>query len=86
MVDCTLDQVWRQYEIEHRRDISIKEVSEKTGLTRDTISNMRNGKTARFDAHVIAALAEFFEFEPGQPVPFLVVREVEYDKEKTAQE
>jgi len=74
MVDCTLDQVWRQYELDNRKNLTVDEVAQATGLHRDTIANLRNRKTHRYDRHVIAKIAEFFKAEEGKPVPFLVVR------------
>jgi transcriptional regulator with XRE-family HTH domain len=85
MVDCTLDQLWRQFEIEQRRDLKIEEVAQATGIHRDTISNLKNRKTNRFDADVLAKVAEFFGVKDGEPIPFLIVRYMgESAKEKAA--
>jgi len=77
MIDCILDQVWRQYEINNRRTLTIGEVSAGTGVHRDVVSRMRRGITGRYDSDVVARLAQFFGAKEGEPVPFLVVRYVE---------
>jgi transcriptional regulator with XRE-family HTH domain len=84
MVDCILDQIWRQYELDNRVDLKIEEVSEATGIHRDTISRIRHRKTKRFDADVLAKLAEFFGVPEGEPVPFLIVRYIDEDAKKGA--
>jgi hypothetical protein len=77
MIDCILDQIWRQYEIDNRRTLTIGEVAEGTGIHRDVISRMRRGLTGRYDSDVVARLSQFFGVREGEPVPFLVVRYVE---------
>ena len=86
MLDCILDQTWREYELKHRIDLKVEHVAKQTGINRDTISRLRRGKTHRYDADVLAKLAEFFGVPEGQPVPFLIVRYVDDKdaKEKAA--
>lgn len=73
MIKCELDRIWRQREAELNRDITFLEVSEKTGINRDTISRLFNRKTDRYDSEVVAKIAEFFGVQNGQPIPFLVL-------------
>lgn len=47
------------------RRYSIKEVHEKTGLSRGTISGLYNNKATRVDYETIAKLCELFECEVG---------------------
>ncbi len=84
MIDCILDQVWRQYEINNRCDLTIEQVAKSTKIHRDTIANLKNGKTSRYDADVIARVAEFFGAKEGEPVPFLVVRYMAGDEKHKA--
>ena len=70
-VKSTLFQFWKQKELELGRTISITEVSNATGLHRDTIRRLLDDETTRFDKPVISGLCKFFEVPPGL-VPFLV--------------
>ena len=47
------------------RRYSIKDVREKTGLSRGTISNLYNDKATRIDYDTIAKLCELFGCEVG---------------------
>ena len=47
------------------RRYSIKDVHEKTGLSRGTISSLYNDKATRVDYETIAKLCELFECEVG---------------------
>ena len=44
---------------------SIKDVHEKTGLSRGTISSLYNDKATRVDYETLAKLCELFECEVG---------------------
>jgi len=72
VVKSELLKLWRQKEVEIGRIITVSEVVEATGLSRETVTNFKSGQTARFDASVIAKLCDFFGVATGQPVPFLV--------------
>ena len=72
MVKSELLKLWRQRELEIGRIITVSEVVEATGLSRETVTNFRSGHTTRYDAPVIAKLCDFFGVAKGQPVPFLV--------------
>lgn len=52
-------------QIKERRNISLSEVSEATGITRKTLYSWENNKVNRFDVPVINALCEYFGIEPG---------------------
>ncbi len=65
----TLFQYWKLKEAEWERSITIKEISEATGLSRNTIKNLRDGDTTRYDNEVIDAFCKFFKVPKG-PIPF----------------
>lgn len=58
-------------QVEWGREITIKEISENTGLSRTTVSKILNSQTNRIDEGTIIALCKFFKVPPG-PVPFIV--------------
>jgi transcriptional regulator with XRE-family HTH domain len=64
-------KLWNAKEAREGRRITLTEVSEVTGLAPETIRNLRNDKTRRFDEDVLLALCSFFDVPPG-PVPFIV--------------
>jgi transcriptional regulator with XRE-family HTH domain len=66
-----LNDFWTQQEIEWRRTITVTEVSDATGVSRDTLTRWRNGTITRYDEGIISKLCEFFDIPPG-PIPFLV--------------
>lgn len=59
---------------EWEREIPIKELVEKTGISRATITRLLSSskKQTRIDEATISALCKFFKVEPGSPVPFLL--------------
>lgn len=57
---------------------SIKDVHEKTGLSRGTISNLYNDRVRRIDYYTIAKLCELFNCDVSS---LLVVEEQSIDKE-----
>lgn len=77
MVKSELLKLWRQREVERGQIITVAEVSKATGLSRETVTNLKNGVTTRYDASVVGAICKFFGLQPGQPVPFLVFQMVE---------
>lgn len=72
MIKNELFTMWKNAELSWGRDIDVKEVAEATGLNWETVSNLKEGKTTRYDANVIAKICQFFGVQPGQPVPFLI--------------
>ena len=64
-------QLWTSKEQRENRRITATEVSEKTGLSPDTIRKLRANATTRFDVSVLIALCRFFDV-PAGPVPFIV--------------
>lgn len=54
------------------REIQIKEIVETTGLSRDTVSRLWNGKAKNANEGTIFALCQFFKIPKGQPVPFVL--------------
>jgi len=49
---------------------TIKELSEKTGISLKTLYSMSNEKTTRLDFKTITKLCEFFGFEIGELLVF----------------
>ncbi len=52
--------------VKERRNISLQEVAEKTGVTRQALYKWENNRVNRFDVPVINALCQYFGIEPGQ--------------------
>ena len=72
MVRNELGALWRKKELEWGRIVTVQEVAKATGLNWETVDNLKAGRTARFDAKVVAQLCKFFDVREGEPVPFLV--------------
>jgi putative transcriptional regulator len=51
--------------VKERRNISLQEVAEKTGVSRRALYAWENNRVNRFDVPVINALCEYFGIEPG---------------------
>jgi transcriptional regulator with XRE-family HTH domain len=66
-----LAQYKLQKQAEWGREITIKEMAEATGVSRDTISRLLKGTPTRIDKNTIYALCKFFDV-PSGPVPFIV--------------
>lgn len=66
-----LFEYWKNYELEIGRAVPISEIVKGTGLHRETVVNLIEKKTSRYDEPVIEKICEFFNVPPG-PVPFMV--------------
>lgn len=66
-----LFEFWKEIETKQRREISVAEVAEATGLSRHTITRFKNGDTNRFDGETIDKLCAFFGI-PAGPIPFII--------------
>ena len=64
-------QLWKDEEKTIGTPLKLGDASEITGLAPETIRNIRDGKTQRFDAPVMAKLCRLLDVPPG-PVPFIV--------------
>jgi len=51
--------------VKERRNISLQEVAESTGISRQALYKWENNKVNRFDTPVINALCQYFGIEPG---------------------
>jgi len=51
--------------VKERRNISLQEVAEETGISRQALYKWENNKVNRFDVPVIDALCRYFGVEPG---------------------
>lgn len=70
-IKVTLFQFWKQKEAEWGRTITVTEVAESTGVSRDTLTRLRGGRTDRPSLDVTDELCKFFKV-PSGPVPFLI--------------
>lgn len=52
--------------IKERRNISLQEVAEATGVSRRALYAWENNRVNRFDVPVINALCQYFGIEPGE--------------------
>jgi putative transcriptional regulator len=52
--------------IQERRNISLQEVAQATGVSRQSLYKWENNSVNRFDVPVINALCQYFGIEPGQ--------------------
>ncbi len=64
-------QLWKDKEKSLGMSMSLSLASELTGLANETIRNVRDGKTQRFDAPIIAKLCNLLDISPG-PIPFII--------------
>ncbi len=58
-------------QVQWGREITIKEISEGSGVSRDTVSRALSGTLTRIDESTVLAFCKFFKVPPG-PVPFIV--------------
>lgn len=70
-IKVTLFEFWKQKEIERGQPITVTEVAKATGISRDTLTRLKGGKTDRPDLEVLSKLCKYFNIPPGY-VPFLV--------------
>lgn len=73
MVKSELITLWTEKERREQRRITLTEIAEATGLSHETIRNIRDNKTSRFDEPVIVELCKYFDVPNGSSVPFLTV-------------
>ena len=57
--------------VKERRNISLQEVAEKTGVSRKTLYAWENNRVNRFDVPVIDALCTYFDIEAGELIQFI---------------
>jgi transcriptional regulator with XRE-family HTH domain len=60
-----------QKQAEWGREILIKDIASATGLSRDTVSRMWNGKVRNASEDTLFALCQFFGVPKGEPIPFV---------------
>lgn len=57
--------------IQEKRNISLQEVAEKTGISRKTLYAWENNTVTRFDLSVLSALCLYFGINPGDLLQFI---------------
>jgi transcriptional regulator with XRE-family HTH domain len=57
--------------VKERRNVSLQEVAEKTGISRKTLWAWENNRVSRFDVSVIDALCTYFDVESGVLIQFI---------------
>lgn len=72
MIKNELESLWRKKELEWGRIVTVQEVAKATGLNWETVDNLKSGRTARYDATVVARICQFFDVPEGEPIPFLI--------------
>ena len=60
MIVSNLFDIWTSKEQEMGRRLTLKTVSEATGISQPTLSRWMNGQVRRFGSKTIQALCEFF--------------------------
>jgi len=53
-------------QVKERRNISLSEVAEVTGVSRQALYKWENNKVNRFDTPVINAICQYFGIQPGE--------------------
>ncbi len=53
-------------QVKERRNISLSEVAEVTGVSRQALYKWENNKVNRFDTPVINAICKYFDIQPGE--------------------
>ena len=53
-------------QIKERRNISLQEVAEETGIARQTLYKWENNSVNCFDTPIINALCQYFVVKPGE--------------------
>jgi putative transcriptional regulator len=51
---------------EEKRNISLQEVEEITGISRQSLYKWKNNSIERFEMRVLNALCKYFDVEPGK--------------------
>ena len=72
-------ELWKDKEKSLGKPLNLTDAAQITKLAPETIRKIREGKTTRFDAPVIAKLCQLLDLPPG-PVPFIV-----YDEGSTSE-
>lgn len=73
VVTSDLAAFWANKEAEKGRSISVYEVAKSLGVAWETVANLKDGKTSRFDSNIIGKVCQYFDVPDGAPVPFLKV-------------
>jgi putative transcriptional regulator len=62
-----------QKRMKEKRRISISEVSERTGINRQSLQAWENNTVSRFDLVIMDALCEYFDCQPGDLFEYIPV-------------
>ena len=65
MIQCQLKVILAQREVEDKAPYTISELAQATGLTRQTLYNLANNVTGRYDEHVLDSLCQVLGVQVG---------------------
>ena len=65
MIRSQLKVILAQREVNDRPPYTISELASSTGLSRQTLYNLANNVTTRYDRHVLDALCKVLEIDVG---------------------
>jgi putative transcriptional regulator len=71
MIVNRLEQVMLEFAAQHGRRITLRDVSQATGLAESTISRIMSGKHTRLDYSTLDKLCEYFQCQPGDLLTFV---------------
>jgi len=69
---------------QEKRNISLQEVEEATGISRQALYKWKNNSIERFEMRVLNALCKYFKIEPGALFEYIPDQPTEKPKRKTA--
>lgn len=52
--------------VAERRCIKMLDISRETGIPHKTLHAWKNNTVTRYDAHIMSALCEYFDIQPGK--------------------
>lgn len=71
MIKSRLREILLDREKAYDHPYSIKGVAEAAGLSENTVSNLRAGKTARYDAKVLDSLCRILDIQVGDLLVYM---------------
>lgn len=65
VIEVKLDSLIRQWQVDHDRDLPLKEISKRTGLSEPWLSRFKNKKMKRIDLEKLGILCVFLGCTPN---------------------